>query len=315
MAAYWGDGEVRELLSIRAEMAKHFTRTVKDGLIYQRITTRLREAGFLRDKTQVINKLKNMRKRFLQLNDHNRRSGRGRMEWPYFDLAYQIWGVSPSASPVALISKMERPESSENPCPTETATSSEISTPSETPVPSKLGYHNKTGHLSETGQPSKMDNPNEAAPISEMTSEPMLSTSVKDMSTNVTNASSRFTAEPPQQPGSERRGKRRRLTRSQEVTAEIRGLLMEIDQKDQERDRLRHERRAEREERMQRAHHSVWERSMDRFASMIASLQRDIQEQTGMMREMLRMMGSPARPPAPQSSLHPLPSPDSSGRG
>lgn len=109
MAGNWGDSEVRELLTLRAEaeINRQFSGTMKDGPLLERLAKCLNERGYVRDKTQVTTKLKALRKKYHQVNDHNNRSGRGRLEWPYFALCQSIWGASHSTNPVCLISSLD----------------------------------------------------------------------------------------------------------------------------------------------------------------------------------------------------------------
>ncbi|CAL8321003.1 unnamed protein product [Lota lota] len=103
MSGNWGDIEVRELLALRAldEIHRHITGTVKDGPVLEKLTRLHRERGFSRTKAQVASKLKCLRKKFHQVNDYNGKTGRGRLEWTYFDLCQSIWGSSHSAEPSA----------------------------------------------------------------------------------------------------------------------------------------------------------------------------------------------------------------------
>ncbi|XP_049930827.1 uncharacterized protein si:ch211-174j14.2 [Epinephelus moara] len=75
------------------------TGTVRDGPTYDRITEGLTSRGFPWSKGQVISKLKNVKKKFHKVNDHDRGSGRGQLDWPYFNLCQSIWG---SANPVSI---------------------------------------------------------------------------------------------------------------------------------------------------------------------------------------------------------------------
>lgn len=59
-------------------------------------------AASLGAKGKSVSKLKNVKKKFHEVNDHNRGSGRGQLDWPYFDLCQNIWGLSHSANPVSI---------------------------------------------------------------------------------------------------------------------------------------------------------------------------------------------------------------------
>ncbi|XP_069778921.1 uncharacterized protein [Narcine bancroftii] len=113
MASNWSDAEVRLLLDNLTQEAqeKELTGTVSNGPTYERVATVLSASGHAHTKTQVVTKLKNQRKKFHALLDHNHRSGRGRMDWKYFRQCQTIWGSSCSAEPISIASAMERTSS------------------------------------------------------------------------------------------------------------------------------------------------------------------------------------------------------------
>lgn len=115
MCANWTQVETTELLNIRAEaeIIRQLSGTVRDAVVYEQIKIKMQQRGFSRQKAQVISKLKALKKKFHQVLDHNGRSGSGRLDWPYFDLCYSIWGTSHSANPVALLGSMA---ASASPC-------------------------------------------------------------------------------------------------------------------------------------------------------------------------------------------------------
>ena len=84
--AHWGEEEIRVLLGLRAEesVERQLTGTVKDGPVFAELAKKMQERGYNRTKVQVINKLKNLKKKFNQVNDNNGRSGRGRQDWVFF---------------------------------------------------------------------------------------------------------------------------------------------------------------------------------------------------------------------------------------
>ncbi|XP_052410131.1 uncharacterized protein LOC127956334 [Carassius gibelio] len=108
MCANWTYVETTELLTIRteAEIIRQLSGTVRDAVVYEQIKIKMQQHGFSREKAQVISKLKALKKKIHQVRDHNGRSGSGRLDWPYFDLSYSVWGPSHSANPVALLGSM-----------------------------------------------------------------------------------------------------------------------------------------------------------------------------------------------------------------
>ncbi|KAK2915752.1 hypothetical protein Q8A67_000126 [Cirrhinus molitorella] len=68
-----------------------------------------------------------LRKKLHQVHDYNGKSGNGRVDWPYYDVCYGIWGTSHSANPVALLSSMDSEEVSAELASSEAAASSTTS--------------------------------------------------------------------------------------------------------------------------------------------------------------------------------------------
>ena len=88
----WGDEEYRHAND------DPFTKKKK---IMERILTRLGELGYNRSVTQITNKLKQLKTKYKQVLDNNRRSGRARMEWDFFDEVDAILGARPAIKPPA----------------------------------------------------------------------------------------------------------------------------------------------------------------------------------------------------------------------
>ncbi len=122
MCANWTAAETTELLSIRAEaeIIRQLSGTVRDAVVYEQIKNKMEQRGFSRAKSQIIGKLKSLRKKFHQVLDHNGKSGSRRLDWPFYDLCYNIWGTSHSVNPVALLGSMDL-----SPCRSEEHESSE----------------------------------------------------------------------------------------------------------------------------------------------------------------------------------------------
>uniref|UniRef100_A0A671VN51 Myb/SANT-like DNA-binding domain-containing protein n=1 Tax=Sparus aurata TaxID=8175 RepID=A0A671VN51_SPAAU len=97
----WTAAEIREMLSITAEriIKNQLTGTVKDGVLYEKVAKELGQRSFRREKKQVISKLKNLRKKFNDVCDHNNQSGRGRLDWEHSEVCHAILGSSHTANP------------------------------------------------------------------------------------------------------------------------------------------------------------------------------------------------------------------------
>lgn len=94
----WRGREVSALINIWAdEEFRHanddpFTKKKK---IMERISSRLGELGYKRSVTQIKNKIKQLKTKYKQVIDNNRRSGRARMEWDFLDEVDAILGARP----------------------------------------------------------------------------------------------------------------------------------------------------------------------------------------------------------------------------
>lgn len=117
MSTNWRDDEIRELLSVRAdaEIVRQIKGTARDSVVYDQITSRLRDRGVNRAKAQVNNKLKALKRQYHEIVNHSGRSGNDRKTWCYFSLCEAIWGVSPPANPVALVGCVETASTSSFP--------------------------------------------------------------------------------------------------------------------------------------------------------------------------------------------------------
>ncbi|XP_075993512.1 uncharacterized protein LOC142988275 isoform X3 [Genypterus blacodes] len=87
----WTDAETRALLFIRADGGVHrqLSGTVRDTAVYEKMAESMRARGHRRGKSQVITKLKILRRKFNQLSQQ----GGGWAEWPYFEMCQRIWGA------------------------------------------------------------------------------------------------------------------------------------------------------------------------------------------------------------------------------
>ncbi|XP_069798291.1 uncharacterized protein [Narcine bancroftii] len=302
MSANWGYKEVQELLILRAadEINRYITGTVKDGPLFERLAQQLRDRGFVRGKGQVITKLKSLRKKFHQVNDHNDRNGRGRLDWPYFDLCYSIWGASRTTSPLDLPSDMEDPSPQDptlqgptlqDPAPQGPAPQDEA--PQDEATPETITAASPScSSCSDAGVPSGIE----------------------------TDASIKNTESvPPIRPGCLSRQKRKKLTKAQLVTKEIKDLLLAMHREDEKRERIRFDQQRAHEEQLRREAREVEvaAREADRreradqmnvFANMFRDIQCEMQNQTSLLRDLIALMPAPTpqhQTPANISSLSP----------
>ncbi len=88
----WGDEEYRHAND------DPFSRKKK---VMEKISSRLAELDYIRSVTQITNKIKQLKTKYKQVLDNNRRSGRARIEWEYFDEVDAILGARPAINPPA----------------------------------------------------------------------------------------------------------------------------------------------------------------------------------------------------------------------
>lgn len=99
----WQENEIKELLTIRAsEAIRHqITGTVKDSVVYNRVSKLLAERGVYRTHMQVISKLKALRKQYSKYHQQKIRCGSDRVDWPFYEQCHRAFGNSlPLGNPV-----------------------------------------------------------------------------------------------------------------------------------------------------------------------------------------------------------------------
>ncbi|XP_042370539.1 uncharacterized protein LOC121964397 [Plectropomus leopardus] len=98
----WQENEIKELLTIRGSDAirSQITGTVKDSVVYSRVTKLLAERGVYRSHMQVISKLKALKKQYSKYHQQKIRSGSDRVNWPFYDLCHRVFGYVPVVNPV-----------------------------------------------------------------------------------------------------------------------------------------------------------------------------------------------------------------------
>ncbi|XP_036372002.1 uncharacterized protein LOC118769095 [Megalops cyprinoides] len=216
---HWRHDEIRELLSVRAdtEIVRQIQGTARDSVVYDQITSRLRDRGVVRNKAQVNSKLKALKRQYHQVVDRDGQSGNDRKTWCYFSLCEAIWGSSHSTNPEALVGTLETASTLRSPetlsmssCPETPSTSSFPETP-----------------YSDT---------EERIPVHEI-----------DVSINDSVLSTESLCRSPP-----KRRRKRNQTRSERVFAEMRDLFSEMDKQFHEQERLRLLEQREYEERVRR---------------------------------------------------------------
>nr|XP_055074660.1 NADPH oxidase activator-like [Misgurnus anguillicaudatus] len=270
MSANWSEIETRELLSIRAEaeIVRQINGTVRDALVYERIKEKMHERGFMRKKSQVISKLKTLRKKFHQVHDSNNKSGSGRLDWPFYDLCYTIWGTSHSANPVALLGSMESSFNS--------------------------GEEEVTPELACSGDIASSSSSSSSPSASTCASSPVLSPNIENRS------------ECPQPPPAKKAKKS--LSRTQLIVKEVKDLFLEMDRDFEERQSLRLAEQREYEERLRREAQQAREAELATQMSMMRELQESQNRfLSELLRRMPSSSPSPTPSPSPSPTPYYVP--------
>ncbi|KAM4562365.1 uncharacterized protein PAE49_010861 [Odontesthes bonariensis] len=127
----WQENEIRELLTIRgSEMIRNqITGTVKDSVVYSRMTKLLAERGVHRSRMQVISKLKALRKQYMKYHQQKTRCGNQRVDWLFYELCRRAFSSSHLGNPA------ERRRSPTPPLAPSMADHTPTRTPSPPPPP------------------------------------------------------------------------------------------------------------------------------------------------------------------------------------
>lgn len=98
----WQENEIKELLTIRGSEAirNQITGTVKDSVVYNRMTKLLAERGVYRSHMQIISKLKALKKQYTKYHEQKSRSGSDGVDWPFYEQCHRVFGNAPASIPV-----------------------------------------------------------------------------------------------------------------------------------------------------------------------------------------------------------------------
>lgn len=122
---HWQEHEITELMAIRASegIRNSITGTVKDGVVYNRVSKMLAERGVYRTQVQVISKLKYLKKKYAIYHKQKLRSGSDRVNWPFYEQCHRAFGTS---SPVPNAGKLHRSSSPPSPPPAHSPPTSDV---------------------------------------------------------------------------------------------------------------------------------------------------------------------------------------------
>ena len=84
-------------------MQEELDGAVRNKVVYQDISRKLQEQGYNREWEQCKTKIKNLKKEYRQVKDHNGETGRGRKTCKFFKELDSILGHRPPSVPAALL--------------------------------------------------------------------------------------------------------------------------------------------------------------------------------------------------------------------
>ena len=104
----WSDWEVKALLAIWGEskIQQELDGAVRNKVIFTTISKKLQEKGYTKSWDKCRNKIKNLKKKYRQVKDHNQ-TGRGRATCKFFDTLDSILGHRPASAPSELLDSSE----------------------------------------------------------------------------------------------------------------------------------------------------------------------------------------------------------------
>lgn len=110
MTGSWTKEEERLLLQLRSEATvnEELSGTSADAAAYDSILQKLHQSGVEKTKTQMLNKLKYIKRKWLKIKCHNKTSGKSKKTMANEDICFLIWGHRALTEPVNLVSSISR---------------------------------------------------------------------------------------------------------------------------------------------------------------------------------------------------------------
>ena len=101
----WVDEETKTLISLWGEenIQQQLDGAVRNKTIYEEIAKKMSNYGYKRDWTQCRNKIKNLKKEYRTIKDHNRETGKGRKTCRFFDELDAILGHRSASTPAVVV--------------------------------------------------------------------------------------------------------------------------------------------------------------------------------------------------------------------
>ena len=101
----WSEDEVKALLAVWGEsnVQVELDGAVRNKAVFENISKKMKELGHNRDWQQCRVKIKNMKKSYRDVKDHNSETGRGRKTCKFYKELDAILGHRPATTPAVLL--------------------------------------------------------------------------------------------------------------------------------------------------------------------------------------------------------------------
>ena len=101
----WSNAEVKALIAVWGEgnVQEELDGAVRNKQVFQDISKNLQKLGYNRDWEQCQNKIKNLKKQYRVVKDHNGETGKGRKTCLFYRELDEILGHRPASVPTALL--------------------------------------------------------------------------------------------------------------------------------------------------------------------------------------------------------------------
>ena len=93
LIAVWGETGIQEELD----------GAVRNKVVFKEVAEKLHEMGYKRDWEQCCTKIRNLKKQYRAVKDHNNQTGNGRKACKYFEELDKILGHRPASVPTVLL--------------------------------------------------------------------------------------------------------------------------------------------------------------------------------------------------------------------
>ena len=112
----WSDEEVKALIAIWGEdkVQQELDGAVRNKTVFLTIAEQMKRLGYDRDWQQCRLKIKNLKKNYREVKDHNGETGRGRKTCKFYKEMDAILGHRPASAPTVLVDAGTSSKSSDN---------------------------------------------------------------------------------------------------------------------------------------------------------------------------------------------------------